>query len=200
MEATASTEPCEPDAEVDSDTVSDSSILSVRHTSSRPMAVEMELNGRTVPMELDTGAAVSLMAQGTQRKFFTDEILEEADVRLSTYTSEPIPVLGVMNVRVKYASYSGIHPLYIVPGDGPTLLGRDWLQSIRLNWSDLRIANVLSSPLALKPLLQKYKEVFQKEVGNMRQFKAKLVVKAGTKPRFHRPRAVPCAFARSSRA
>ena len=154
----------------------------------------MELNGQLVPMELDTGATVSLISHSTQQRLFADVPLEKSDVQLATYTAEPIPVLGVMKVCVKYGDYCGTEHLYVVPGNGPTLLGRDWLQSIRLNWSSLGIGSVSSSPRSLESLLQKYEEVFRKEVGTMQRFKAKLVVNPGAKPRFCRPRSVPYAL------
>ena len=100
-------------------------------------------------------------------------------------------MLGVMKVCVKYSDYCGTQHLYVIPGNGPTLLGRDWLQSIRLNCSSLGIGSVSSSPRSLESLLQKYEEVFRKEVGTMQRFKAKLVVNPGAKPRFCRPRSVP---------
>ena len=102
---------------------SDSAVLTVTHTPSRPITVQMELNGQCVSMELDTGASVSLMSHSTQQRLFPEERLEKSEVRLTTYTAEPISVLGVMNVRVRYGDYCGMHPLYVVPGDGPSLLG-----------------------------------------------------------------------------
>ena len=91
----------------------------------------MELNGQLVSMELDTGATVSLISHSTQQRLFADVPLEKSDVQVATYTAEPIPVLRVMKVCVKYGDYCGTQHLYVVPGNGPTLLGRDWLQSIR---------------------------------------------------------------------
>ena len=33
-----------------------------------------------------------------------------------------------------------LHALYVVQKNGPTLLGRDWLQNIRLDWHSLGMA------------------------------------------------------------
>jgi len=169
-------------------------ILNVKSNPSRPLTAMLTLNGKPVPMEVDTGAAVSIMAESTQKELFPQEVPKRAEVRLKTYTTEPLPVVGVIHVKVEYGEYRGTHPLYVVHGKGPTLLGRDWLQTIRLDWKSLGVANIQEQPLSLESLLQKHEEVFHSSVGTMHQFQAKLVVKPEAKPRFHRPRSVPYAM------
>lgn len=55
---------------------------------------------------------------------------------------ESIVVVGQMTVLVKYLSYIGRHTLYVVQGGSPTLLGRDWLQHVRLDWKSLGVVCV----------------------------------------------------------
>ena len=55
-------------------------------------------------------------------------------VKLQTYSRETIPFVGVRNVNVEYNGQLGQLPLVIVKGWGATLLGRDWLSQIRLDW------------------------------------------------------------------
>ena len=82
----------------------------------------------------------------------------------------------------------------MVRGNVPTLHGRDWMQSIRLDWRSLGIANIQGTLPSLETILQKHSEVFQSNVGTMHQFEAKLVVTPETKPKFYRPRSVPDAL------
>ena len=70
--------------------------------------------------------------------------MRSPEVAIHTYTAEPIPVRGVLEVDVKYKNYTGTQTLYVVAGQGPTLLGREWLGDIRLDWRSLGIAR--SSP------------------------------------------------------
>ena len=91
-------------------------------------------------MEIDTGAAISLMSQKTQRQLFPVQTLEEPSVKLTT--SELISVVGTMKVQVKYRDYVGEHTLYVVQGRDPTLLGREWLQHIQLDWWSLRVGTL----------------------------------------------------------
>ena len=93
-------------------------------------------------MEIDTGAAVSLISEETQKRLFPKGSLRQPEVHLKTYTLESIPVVGVLRVQVKYQAYWGYHDLYAVGGNGPTLLGRDRLQFVRSDWHSLGVAYV----------------------------------------------------------
>ena len=53
-------------------------------------------------MEIDTGAAVSLISEETQKYLFPKGCLCQPKVHLKTYTSESIPVIGVLRVQVNY--------------------------------------------------------------------------------------------------
>ena len=121
--------------------------------------------------------------------------LNSTVVVLQTYTVETMAVLGVMIVQVKYGGYVNTHELYVVEGNGPTLLGRAWLETMRLNWQSLKVDSVSDhSPTSLKAVLQEYGDVLSSELGTMKEFQAKLTVQQGTKPQFCRLRLVPYAL------
>jgi len=129
---------------VETETFPESTILTVDDHNNKPITVQMELNGQQVLMEVDTGAAVSLMSVVTQKQLFPNIKLMKSRTQLQTYTAESLAVLGTILVKVRYGSYVGTHTLYVVNGQGPTLLGRDWLMKIRLDWHSLGVATVHS--------------------------------------------------------
>ena len=47
---------------------------------------------------------------------------------------ESMKVVGELSVIVTYGNQSKEKTLQMVPGKGPTLLGREWLQNIKLDW------------------------------------------------------------------
>ena len=53
---------------------------------------------------------------------------------LHSYSGESIPVVGLIRVSVKYEDQESLLPLLIVEGDGPSLLGRNWLSHLKINW------------------------------------------------------------------
>eukprot|EP00731_Ephydatia_muelleri_P025722 Em0017g805a len=66
--------------------------------------------------------------------------------------------------------------LLVVAGDGPSLMGRDWLDS------------------SLQNLLRKYADLFTEELGLVKGVTAKLQVDGKAQPRFYKPRTVPYAL------
>ena len=163
-----------PKTEQETEPFPGDSILIVQGQS-KPIVVTLELNSKSVDMEVDTGAAVSLMSEATQKKLFPQAKLQKTTLRLQTYTAETLSVLGTLEVLVNYGNYTGKHTLVVVDGNGPTLFGRDWLIDIRLDWTSLGVANVKQQPLTLQGLLTTYSDVFNEELGTLTGFKVKLI-------------------------
>ena len=96
---------------------------------SQPYQVVLKVN-QPVVMEIDTGAAVTVMSNKSFKSLFPRITVQETTVRLRTYMAKEMPVLGQRTVNVQYGDYSWSHTLYVIKGSGSCLLGRDWLQHI----------------------------------------------------------------------
>ena len=150
-------------------------------------------------MEVDTGAAVSLISAEDKTNLFPSCSLSPTTLTLSTYTGEAIPVLGQMVVEVSYNHFTGHLHLYVVGGKGPALMGRDWLRQIRLDWLAIHKATACTATTKgvqeqrVEALL-KYAPVFQEGLGEMNTFTATVSVREGAKPKFWKPRPVPFAL------
>ena len=146
-------------------------------------------------MEVDTGASRSLISKATfhtlQGKGLCAE-LRPSSAHLHTYTGEQLHVEGTIVVSVRYHQQVRQLELLVVKGTGPSLMGRDWLHHIRLDWH--RLHSIQTQPQALESILQKYKEVFKEELGEIKRFQANLHVNPDQLPRFYRPRPVPYAL------
>ena len=91
-------------------------------------------------MEIDTGASLSIMSEETLYSLWPPQSrpqLQLTTVKLHTYTKEPIKVLGTISVYVCYKEQKLSMPLLVVAGHGPSLLGRDWLAQLTLDWQEL---------------------------------------------------------------
>ena len=94
----------------------------------------MELAGKPVKMQLDTGASVALVSERLYKEKLKECPLQPASIRLSSYTGDTIPVLGQIQVPpVQYKGKEWTLPLVFVKGEKSALLGRNWLQNIKLN-------------------------------------------------------------------
>ena len=157
--------------------------------SSEPLIVDVTLNGIPMPMEVDTGASVSLVGEAKFKLLREKGVsLRPSNARLSTYTGECIQVLGVADVKVEHNGQITTLPLIVVPGERPPLLGRSWLSSLRLDWR--KIFHVQSSR-NLQDVIDSYGEVFKDGLGTVKGITAKIYVDTAAVPKFHKARPVP---------
>ena len=155
-------------------------------------------------MELDTGAAVSVMSSAAKDKLFPNLKPKTTSVILTTYTGEKISVLGKLIVDVKYGKQHKQLPLYVVDGNGPSLMGRNWLPEINLNWKSLKLVSTASMQASPKPqisfkqqmeaLLENHKAVFEEGLGKISTFEATLQLKPDVNTKFCKARQVPFAL------
>ena len=111
---------------------------------------------------------------------------------LTTYTGERMDVRGDIEMDVQYGEQK---ESLVIAGTGPALLGRNWLQHLRLNWKELGAATLHhSSTDTLETILDRYSSVFADGLSCIKHFKAKFHVKPNAPPKFHRARPVPFAI------
>ena len=106
----------------------------------KPYRADVKVNGNSLSMEIDTGASVSIVSQHTLeiiREGTTSLVLKESAVKLQTYTGEVIGVCGSTMVPVEHNGQTVTLPLIVTVGNGPSLLGRDWLSVLRLDWRSI---------------------------------------------------------------
>ena len=80
-----------------------------------------------------------------------------------TYSGEQLSVCGCMNVEVVYGHQHLTLLLLVIKGNGPSLLGRDWLSQLKLNWREI---NTLMG-VKFDEILAQHKEVFQESLGTL---------------------------------
>ena len=165
-----------------------------KRRSQPPYIVSVSLDGRSTQMEVDTGATLSLMSETTYRKLWkVPPKLKPTTECLSTYSGQRLVVLGTLSVKVKYEAQQVVLPILVVQGSGPTLLGRDWLKNIQLNWKELSIhyTRKYRSP---DEVLTKNEILFRPELGKAKGIEAKLYLDPEATPRFCKARPVPYAL------
>ena len=149
----------------------------------------MTVEGKELVLEVDTGACVTVIPN----KMFKEKLgylkLRPASTSLKTYTGTELPLCGETEVHVEYQGQSAKLPLIVAEVDGkPAILGRNWLNVVKLNWKEL--FNV-SSPDFVTELSARYKGVFGPGLGKIKEFEARLCVHAEATPKFHKSRPVP---------
>ena len=161
-----------------------------------PITTTLRLNGRFVSMEIDTGASASLISDSTYREELGGlPALQPASILLRTYSGEKITVEGQIQVEVQVGeSTPKLLNLLVVAGSGCNLLGRDWLEELRLDWMSVRQVRQEAMPDRLKELLDKYSGVFSPGLGKFTGPPVTLKVNGNAQPKFLKARNVPFAL------
>ena len=159
-------------------------------TNTTPITAEVSVDEKILCMEVDTGAAVSVLSETTYKRLWPEKILRPTTMKLKTYSGSPLTVLGQLQVQVKYQDQAANLPIIVIAGDGPSLLGRDWLAHLKLDWK--RICHIRTK--ALEDVLLKHPQIFQEGLGTLKGHKATLHVDTNASPVFCKPRQVPYAM------
>ena len=93
--------------------------------------------------------------------------------------------------QCKWSSQSLILPLLVTAGHGPSLLCRDWLADLRLDWKT--IFSVGPTP-TLQQVLNKHQAIFKEGVRELRGTKAKIYIDKSEHPSFFKPYQIPFAI------
>ena len=178
-------------AEKDSSPEEELQLFHIRHKQSKikHLLCTLTVEGKPVEMEIDTGTDVSIIAERTYQQLFSHKPLQPSTVRLTMYTQSPIK--GQLPVQVYYGQQTFDLTLVVVAGSGPSLLGRNWLHSIRLDWQAIHKA---SSVTPLSSLLDQHQALFQDELGTIEKEKATLLVRPDCMPKIFKPSPVPYAI------
>ena len=90
-------------------------------------------------MEVNMGAAVSIIPESTLQSLLPQATLRPTDVKLTSYVYEQTTVLGELIDSIKYNQQKKTIPLhvFVVADEGPSLLGRNWMNRVRLDWKKI---------------------------------------------------------------
>ena len=143
------------------------------------------VNCQDLQVELDTGAALSIVSEKTFKSVFKDTICLQLSLRI--YSGEDLTILGIAEVNVTYESKNNAAlPLVVMKGQCSSLFGHNWLQHIRLNWSSVKSS--------VQELLKKHSRLFPEELGTLEGDKAKIIIHLNVQTCFFKPRPVPYAL------
>ena len=176
------------------------SLFNINHVGSHPaIMVPMNVEGVQINMELDTGAAVSIINHEDYQKHFKHVKLQPVKRPLHTYAGMRLDLAGEIDVEVKHAKQTLTLPLVVVKTTkrAPPLLGRSWLLKLKLDWKSLipEPQYSISTDTDVGGFLhQEYADVFAPGLGTAKGPPAKLHLKEGVHPKFCKARNVPFAL------
>ena len=118
-----------------------------------PITISVQANSKDLTMELDTGAALSVISESTYLSTWSPTErppLKPSNATLTTYSGESLEVCGAITVPVTYKQQSNLLSLQVLKKEGPSLLGRDWLKHLVLDWKQINFIRQQSNPALQK--------------------------------------------------
>lgn len=151
-----------------------------------PITTTVKVQGKRLSMEIDTGASVSIISECTWRGLWSPQQLPlcPTEMKLTTYTGEAVAIRGEVQVDVEtQEGEKGTLPLIVVSGDGPSLLSRNWLCQLKLDWQEIHHCRGIADT-GLSQLLTDYTEVFKEELGEFKATKVKIHIDSRATQKF----------------
>ena len=115
-------------------------MYNLTEVSLKPLKVTVCVDNVELDMEVDTGASVSIISEETYNRLWPEgqqSSLQESAITLRTYSGEQLSIKGTLPVDIQHKDQKACLQLVVATGRGPSLLGRDWLSKIRLDWTEL---------------------------------------------------------------
>lgn len=166
---------------------------------SRPMLVNVQLQGVATKMELDTGAARSIMSRRFYENLWPNTKsrpkLRETSVDLRVYGGSPLDIAGEITVHVTVPSTEAVDKeciLVITEHDGPCLLGRDWIRQLNLDLN-LSEINLVDSSLE-GGIASKFPGLFSPGLGCFKGQTVRIEVDPSVQAKYCKARNVPYAL------
>ena len=178
--------------------VDSTGLYKVKHAikkSNGPITVDVTVSGVDVTMELDTGSAYTIVPESMFQAKLPHIALHSSEVRLETYSGQPLTLLGQASVEVVYDSqrYKLLLLVAKFEANQPAIFGRNWLHVIKLMWEELFCHNVMHVS-ELGSIIGKHPTLFKSGLNTMRHHKAVVHVKKDARPVFRKARPVPYAI------
>ncbi len=176
-------------------------LFAVNTNTASPYEETLEVNGQDIKFMVDTGAATTVIAENLYNTHFSNIKLKPCSYVLSGYSGNKVPVAGMISVDVKYENQNKTLPIVVVQGERKALLGRNWMEEIRLNWSKIlrtvNVNNVNTKKTDVKSVMNKYSEVFEAKdtLNRIKNFTVDVKMEKNAQPIFHKARPVPYSLA-----
>ena len=157
--------------------------------------IELLVNNKNTKFEIDTGSSITIVSEKDFNRSHLVETtsLERTNTIIKTYSGEKLSVLGRFNAKIEHNEGVYNNFIYVVKGNGSSLLGRDFLRQCKIDW-----ASVNKIDVSLNKLIEKYPLLFSEKLGKMKNFQAKINVKPGSTPKFSKGQKRSICYARSS--
>jgi hypothetical protein len=153
-------------------------LFQISSASRDKIEMKVEINGKEISMEFDSGAGSSIIPHSMYKEFFSDCVLLPTDIVLRSYFRETKRPLGRMLCSLSFQGRKAENmTLYVANQDDvDPVIGKPWLRALGIidkqNNVHLDLKQVAVNPLRrnLRQLLKKYFSLFDGQIGDAKNF------------------------------
>lgn len=157
--------------------------------------ITINIEGRNVNMEFDTGATLSTISLNDYKNLNINKKTFKTNMKLRTYTGEIFKPVGVSYVKCHYKDQTFYGKLYIINKNVDPILGRSWMKEFNIKLADIRTIETYEKVPKLEKLLEEYEPtVFSSNLGEIPNYRGHLTLKENCQPIFIKPRRIPYAL------
>ncbi|UYV78368.1 CES2 [Cordylochernes scorpioides] len=153
--------------------------------------VTLTLDGNVLKCIVDTGSPVTLMPKTIFKKFWKVKLFPTSK-NLKTLCNNPIKLVGERDVFVEETGKK-LRLIVVDEGFPEVLLGREWLKFLNINYSKLLNVNKISES-CIDSLIESYANLFNNELGCLKDVKLNICIKRDAAPVFCKARSLPFAM------
>ncbi|XP_075526598.1 uncharacterized protein LOC142558338 [Dermacentor variabilis] len=134
-----------------------------------PFTVTVDVCGKPLCMEVDTGASVSVIAKSRLLQLLPSVNVQPSQMFLRGYSGQLKKVEGKADILVKFHGKEANLPIFLTGDNPPTLLGRNWMRELGIGLSNVECHFVLLEQKFLlnwgnrPPILQLSRMCFMRE-------------------------------------
>lgn len=167
-------------------------IFTIKTDIDNSLCANVKVNNIFHKFMLDSGAGISAIPlKDFNTKFKKFHKLDKSDLILQAYSGHNIEVIGQFNSKVEFNNKINYLRIMVVNSDGPSILGRDFLEKFKISFSEI---NSINNPLSLPSLLKKFDNMFEDKLGRYKHKQVSLRIDDSVSPKFFKPRPIPSAF------
>ncbi|CAB0017581.1 unnamed protein product [Nesidiocoris tenuis] len=156
--------------------------------------VKVTLNGIPVSMEVDTGSTYSLMATENFHQLRIPAPIFDCNVHLKTYNNASLRITKYAQVKILSNGKNIEGKLFLLDGKFDTILGRDWLYKLQLDWASIKKISHRNYPQLIMNLMADYEDLFSPGIGKLKDTVETLHLKPNSIPVYFKARRVPLAL------
>lgn len=156
------------DKEIESERVETVNEINIIQTNMNDkFMVTVEIGGRTINMEYDTGASLSTISLLDFKQMNITNKIFKSNIDLRTYTGERIKPYGAAYVTYIVNSEKYYGKLYIINSNVDPIFGREWIRETKLNLNEVNTLKIDNKTIKLDNFLQEFNEIFNNNIGEI---------------------------------